>query len=309
MSIAVCYLSRKLDSESLLWEFVESYKRYETGCAHDLIIILKGYDNHDLSRVTERLKKTVICEQLVLEDVGFDITAYREAAIFLNHRWVYFLNSYSQIGCKFWLEKYVSKTIGNNVSLVGTTGSYQSRYSSEFWNISNEDITFDYLRRALRVLKLYSRFPNPHIRTNAFLVDRQKFLKVAEKYKFQSKDDCYEFESGRKGLTESIRREGASIFVVGRDGLGYDIMSWEKSNTFCSGKQQNLIISDNQSKDYENSSEDRQKYLTTLTFHELRNAFGLPVKERNYRFRISNFFCEFFCEFKELLYLASRKLR
>ena len=303
MNLAVCYLSRKKDSENLLWRFIESYRRHETGYPHDLIIIFKGYGEHDLSQINERLKKIVIFEQLVLQDVGFDIGSYSEAAKRLKHHKILFLNSHSQILCKFWIEKFVNPISRGNVVLVGASGSYQSRYSSAFWSAPREKITLKFLQTAVRTLKAYSRFPNAHIRTNAFLIERQAFLGVTKKFKFESKEDCYYFESGRQGLTQTLRNQGFSVLVVGRDGIGYDIQSWERSKTFFSGSQENLLISDNQTTHYRDCSEDDRKYLNVVSYFELRNAFGLPMKARNISFRVASFLFELFLEIFEIIYL------
>ena len=65
-----------------------------------------------------------------------------------------------------------------------------------------------------------------------------------------SKSDANRFESGRHGLTAALRRQGLAAIVVGRDGRGYDVPDWPSSRTFRLGEQENLLLSDNQSRNF-----------------------------------------------------------
>jgi hypothetical protein len=65
-----------------------------------------------------------------------------------------------------------------------------------------------------------------------------------------TKVDAWKMESGKKGLTRQILDMNLKILVVGKDGRGYEKEQWDKSDTFCKGRQSNLLISDNQTRAY-----------------------------------------------------------
>jgi glycosyltransferase involved in cell wall biosynthesis len=92
-------------------------------------------------------------------------------------------------------------------------------------------------------------FPNPHIRSNGFMISRQRLLGV-ESGRLRTKFDACAFESGIDSLTSQIRRKGLRAVVVGRSGQGYDVADWPRSGTFRLGNQENLILTDNQSRDF-----------------------------------------------------------
>lgn len=101
----------------------------------------------------------------------------------------------------------------------------------------------------LRALYEYRRFPNPHIRTNAFLIDRRIFLALRFP-KHRTKSEMYKFESGRRSLTNQILALGLKPVVVDRHGRTYAIADWRSSATFWRDDQINLLVSDNRTEGY-----------------------------------------------------------
>jgi hypothetical protein len=98
----------------------------------------------------------------------------------------------------------------------------------------------------------YSRFPpfpNPHIRSNGFMVRRTELVSF-DPSKIKTKLDACAFESGAESLTAQLRRKGLASIVVARDGGGYDVSDWSRSGTFRLGDQRNLILTDNQSRGF-----------------------------------------------------------
>ena len=57
--------------------------------------------------------------------------------------------------------------------------------------------------------------PNPHIRSNCFLIDRKLLLELDFKLKL-TKIDCNRFESGSDGLSARLQRLGLRLLVVGK---------------------------------------------------------------------------------------------
>lgn len=90
-------------------------------------------------------------------------------------------------------------------------------------------------------------FPNPHLRTNGFMIDRELFLALLPPT-IATKGASYLFESGPDGLTAQLLRQGKKVVVVGRDGTRYDVADWPRSRTFRLGDQANLLMHDNQTR-------------------------------------------------------------
>jgi len=90
-------------------------------------------------------------------------------------------------------------------------------------------------------------FPNPHIRSNGFMVARKRILEFPAG-SIKTKMDACAFESGADSLTSRVRRQGLAALVVGKDGIGYDVKDWWSSRTFRCVDESNLLVSDNQSR-------------------------------------------------------------
>ncbi len=95
----------------------------------------------------------------------------------------------------------------------------------------------------------FQPFPNPHIRSNGFMVKRSRMLTFAPE-EIRTKLDACAFESGPQSLTSRVRSDGLEALVVGSDGKGYAVQDWWQSETFRLGNQENLLLSDNQSRQF-----------------------------------------------------------
>jgi hypothetical protein len=92
-------------------------------------------------------------------------------------------------------------------------------------------------------------FPNPHLRTNAFMASRDVLRRV-KRGPLRLKLSAYKFESGKDSLTNQVRAMGLRVLVVGQDGEGYDPENWHLSNTFWQSREENLLVADNQTELY-----------------------------------------------------------
>ena len=229
--IAVFYLARGADQDAAdrAAAFATSYRRWNAGTAHRLYVLYKGYEGTAALQAARAQFDGLDTGEIYLRDDGFDLGAYRAAAYQTPARLICCLNSASIILCDSWLLK-LKKNLGmTGVGVVGGTGSYEAPPHPEADNI---------------------RFPNPHLRSNAFLIDRLRFLAIVGRCSFESKNDAYAFEHGPRSLTRRIHEEGLEVLVVGRDGLGYTQERWVHSGTFRQGAQDNLIVGDNQTRGY-----------------------------------------------------------
>jgi hypothetical protein len=143
-----------------------------------------------------------------------------------------FLTSYSEVLADNWLKHYVDAFKQNNVGIVGATGSYER---------------------------------NKHIRTNAFMMDRCTFLELAGT-PFESRADECEFEAGENNLTLQLMKRGLDPLVIDRSGKHWASNDWQESGTFRSGNQENLLISDNRTKDYLVANDQNKTHLRELAW-------------------------------------------
>ena len=108
---------------------------------------------------------------------------------------------------------------------------------------TSEGAVFERLRR-------FPGFPNPHIRSNGFMVRRQHMLENVHQVIMDKFDAC-EFESGQNSLTWQLRRQGLRAVLVDRRGQGFDVADWWCSDTFRLQDQGGLLISDNRTREFD----------------------------------------------------------
>ncbi len=74
----------------------------------------------------------------------------------------------------------------------------------------------------------FARFPNPHIRSNGFMVHRD-WMDELKWHPIVTKQDACLFESGDDSLTNRIRRQGLRAVVVDKHGSAFDLPFWCKA--------------------------------------------------------------------------------
>lgn len=108
-------------------------------------------------------------------------------------------------------------------------------------------------------------FPAPHLRTNAFML-RASLMRDLKAGRMPSKLDAYMFEGGREGMTGQIMRRGLKALVVGRDGKAYGPDEWHLSETLWQGEQRNLLVADNQTRDYASACTRQRTFLSRFAW-------------------------------------------
>jgi hypothetical protein len=273
--IAVIYLLRKGNDLSLLKTFLNSYLKYNAGLEHDLIIIFKGYQIFDSKNDFESILSEIKYSSIYIDDIGFDLDAYFNTAKKLHHDYFIFFNSYSIIQSEKWLIKYYNLCLLDNIGIVGASGSFESPVRN--WKEEYFSKKSFFLKPQIKTLKLfkhfiylniyYRNFPNPHIRTNAFMISSNNLKKI--KYKpILDRSQALLLESGKKSITNQLIDHNLRPLIVGKDGNGFDINLWKESNTFRLNNQENLLISDNRTLNYELQSKDDKKKLSYISWGE-----------------------------------------
>ena len=284
MSVAVVHLVREGNDPAHLERFIHSYRQYDSGLPHQLVLMFKGFQEGvppALSQCLEGIDFT----PLTMPDEGYDISAYLLAAKLLGNdcSHLLFLNSYSEFLGDGWLNKLYAPLRDGRAGATGATGSWGSHYDGKsdgllkFFSTAYEHYALypqePWLRRmalarlgahqhlgfwrSIRYAYFFSRnfdpFPNPHLRSNGFMIRRDLFLQLKVR-PMKHKFDAYAFECGRDGLSKFLLNQGLHLLVVGLRGETYKPTAWSESKTFWSSSQENLLIADNRTRQYETAT-------------------------------------------------------
>ena len=107
----------------------------------------------------------------------------------------------------------------------------------------------------------FPRFPNPHLRSNGFIIERKLLLDFFGQIE-PTKTAAYAFESGSDSLSARILRSGRNLAVVDRHGKIFDQSNWSNSRTFRLGDQANIMFADNQTRTFDAlSAAERNTYV------------------------------------------------
>lgn len=205
--IGVIYLLRKGNDLSLLCNFLNSYIKYNAGIEHDLIIIFKGYKKIDSKNDIESLLSKIKYQSIYIDDIGFDLDAYFNTAKKMPYDYFLFFNSYSIIQSEKWLLKFYTLCLLDNVGIVGASGSFESPlrnwrdqyFSKKRFFFKPQINTLKLIKHLIYLYIHYCNFPNPHIRTNAFMISSNNLKKI--KYKsILDRSQALILECGKKVL-------------------------------------------------------------------------------------------------------------
>lgn len=122
-------------------------------------------------------------------------------------------------------------------------------------------------------LSQYASFPNPHIRTNAFMIERERLLSL-DISSFRTKFGVYKFESGWQSLTRQILAQHLRPVVIDCDGDVYDIAEWKASSTFWINGQTKLVVADNRTRDYSEGNQRMRERLQANAWEGLARGIG-----------------------------------
>lgn len=276
-SICVVHLVRASNGVQPLRRFIQSYTLHPAGAPHRLLYVLKGF-GEILPLEFETLLNELPHTRLHVLDVGYDITAYFRATAVIAEDMVCFLNSFSEILADDWLLKLQTVALLPDAGAVSATGSYQGTHANRnlaraVARLIGQPVWIQWMLRLpfvatlnmLRHSLTFAHFPNPHLRTNAFML-RRSTMQLLYPKTTRSKYRAYAFESGRNSLTRQMLRMGKSVYLVGRDGVAYGVGNWHESRTFWTNGQENLLVSDNQTERYLAADSDGRELYSRLAW-------------------------------------------
>ncbi len=228
-----------------LERFLASYGAHAAGADHELLFVLNGFDAG-----APAPPRSFPGETLALERPLLDLAAYRRAAAHTRAKRLVFINSYGVVLDDGWLGKLDAALDGGG--LVGCSGSWESARSAA--------------PRPLRLLRrAYPAFPNPHLRTSAFGLSRD-LLEQLHWPEPKSKQAALRLEAGGDSLTRQVLARGLPAVVVGRDGASYEPARWPESATFRAGGQQNLLLADNRTEQWEQADPALRRRLEQMAW-------------------------------------------
>ena len=189
-----------------------------------------------------------------------------EARVAYDPRLVLYYDHIVELGCRIWKAKGTGQPYSRREAVLARLKAIGWRYrgaasfADVFRPATRERSLDDQFEkhwagliapgRFLADYAQFPEFPNPHIRTNGFMIGRERLLDLG----FQapgSKLGACAFESGADSLTARLRRKGLRALVVDKHGRGYDSQDWSRSSTFRLGAQENLLLHDKQTRSFD----------------------------------------------------------
>jgi hypothetical protein len=231
-----------------LERFIASYTAQPAGLEHRLVVVFKGFAKPEDAAGHASLLDGVEHDSMFYSRPTFDLPAYAAAVETFDASRYCFVNSETVILATDWLRALNDALAVPGVGAVSATASYESPRS----------IIPSRRRR-------WPRFPNPHLRTNAFMLSRELMLS-ANWPEIATKAEAWELESGNNGLTRHTWRRGLETRVVGRNGTPYRPHEWPSSATFRSCDQANLLVADNRTREWDEAGATGRAKLTRLAW-------------------------------------------
>lgn len=292
---AVVHLVRRANGIEPFEAFMASYERFEAGVDHDLVLIFKGFDQPDgdagpyLERAAAHSPR-----RIDVPDTGLDLTAYVRAARELDHDRVCFLNSFSEILVAGWLALLDGALADAGNGAAGASGSWASHLSYGLFqfgwrgsyaraqgsrrevrrvlqqlsgasDVDERVYWLATLANAARYMPSMVPFPAAHLRTNAFLVDRELFRSLRWG-RLGSKQSTHRLESGRGSVTAQLRGRGRAAVVVDRHGVVRHEREWDAGDVLWQAEQQDLLVADNQTRMYADATAEQRAVLSRLAW-------------------------------------------
>ncbi len=232
--LAVVYLNRAVTEAEMAGRerFIKAYQHFLPVVPHELYVVNKGFAAEQLYE-QYMLFKDLAPRFINVDDEGFDLEAYRKAALQIEEPIIFFMNTHSEPLQHGWLDKvYAAFTSSSQIGLVGCSGNVETHHP---------------------FAPGFPGYPNYHVRTNGFMIARQDYLDMVEGRPLENKLQAYQFEAGRLSMTWMIQASGRKALVVGRQGAVQPQTLW-RAGIFRSGNQSNLLLADNQTRAYQEKS-------------------------------------------------------
>lgn len=236
--VCVIYVARYADGVACYKRFMESLEKQSLQ-SFGLFILYKGFPDIDTMIEWHRFCNHADTSSCMICDKGYDLTAYRIGAETVSAPVLVLFNTSSELVASDALVKLTQYVSTGDA--VGAFGSWES-FQKKWWH-----------------RLFWPSFPNPHLRTNAFAIRRETFLRVWPK-KCRTKIGCWMWESGYGGFTRRLKR----AFVATRFDDNLRWPAWSRSGfRHCN---ELLLVEDNQSRRYEKANDEAKQRLVKATW-------------------------------------------
>lgn len=276
-SVAIIHLVWVPLGIGLFEKFINSFSACDPLEDSELIIVFAGVENRqEITPFIELKNNMNIAFEFYIRNQGQDLETYFWIANKIGHPVLLFFNSYSTLNSKKCLNIFVDNFKGN-MGMLSATASNQSHYSSVFANHTFKyefDKSIGQNFKKLKLLTknllywrlLFTPYPNPHLRTNGFMIRRDVMLQLKIRLPIKNKFAAYLIESGKNSITNQILKMGLEVGMVGKSGNCYRIADWPTSHIFWKGNQEDLLVSDNQTNIYSGASQKEKSRLKFLAW-------------------------------------------
>jgi hypothetical protein len=212
--------------------FVDSYRAHPAGADHVLLTVFAGPDENR----TPFYEAFAAVEHEVLDlGLGMDLAHYRTAVEHFPAHAYCFVNTVTEVLSDGWLGLMRTALASQGVGMVGSSGSYESPNAVRPGPLRRQRPGFE-------------NFPNPHLRTNGFAMERV-LIEELDWPERMTRAETVALEGGSHSLTRQVQARGLQTLVVGRD-AAYPPERWRQSRTFRAGEQENLLLADNRTRHY-----------------------------------------------------------
>ena len=253
----VVYLISAYDNRENLKQFINNYLKFDAGSKHELVICFKNFDKQDDIFKIGELKLINYTEFLDNNKFNdYDWGSYRRISKKYYDKIIFFMNCHCRPLVNNWLRHF--KNNYTEKTLLGPAGSYESMVNSALKGKHSKS-KIKSIFYAISNLVDFPLFPNPHIRSNCFMISASNFLdlKLNKFYKYKKKGTWIN-ESGRMGMTNQLKRKKFNIYVINSDGNKFKENEWQKSDTYALNKQSKLIIEDKFSLIFKNKKDNER---------------------------------------------------
>ena len=114
----------------------------------------------------------------------------------------------------------------------------------------------------------FEPFPSHHVRTNAFVLSGT-ICGQMEVPPLLRKADVHRAESGRASITRQVEKLGLRAVLVSAEGTVHDPANWPASAVFWQRAQEGLLVSDNQTRDYDRGDREIRSLLSRYAWGKL----------------------------------------
>lgn len=277
MSIAVVHLASGSLGVPPLEIFVRSYNACDPGLEHRLIVVFNRFGpDPDAAEGHREVLQGTPHEELWPDRPLEDLAAYVMAVDRVDAERFCFLNSTSEVLVDGWLAKLDAHARRPEIGMAGATATFESHVTGALHaGMLGRGMLRDLATRARRLVsslltwRTFPRFPNPHLRTNGFMIDAALMCDLSIPV-VRNKRAAHALESGRHSLTRRVLASGHQVVVVGRDERAYPPERWPESGTFRVSDQENLLIADGRTREYADADPERRCELARLAWGQGR---------------------------------------